>query len=158
MAEDPLTRHRHFLSEVRQRRVELAEEEKRLAIVEQFHLDAVSRLSKPARPRPATVNDHLPATEASPLHDVTPVDFSGVTRRYDACAMALRQLGGHQKTPAIARWLLAKGYVTGMEERVFYNAVYTAMNRKKDMFKKLRGGKWELIEKTPLPAGQATGS
>ena len=45
---------------------------------------------------------------------------------------------------------------TGSEERVFYNAIYTAMNRKKEMFK-LRGGKWELIEKPSSLRGKLLG-
>ena len=67
--------------------------------------------------------------------------------------MALRELGGRRKTAEVGDWLLARGCGNGMEKRVFYNAVYTAMERRKDIFKKGKGGLWELTEKPSNPHG-----
>jgi len=143
MAEQTLTMHRTFLSEIRQRRQAIEEELQRLETVEQYHLDRISQLSAPS-PQSVGVAESPVAT--------TPVDVpvDGLTK-HDACELALRQLGGRQKTVQVAEWLLTRGYGNRMEKRVFYNACYTAMNRKKGVFKKIKGGQWELIEKPSNP-------
>lgn len=149
MAKSTLEMHRSFLAEVREQRQAIADEDRRLETVEKYHFDIVSKLS---------AKSSVPAVDASPTHraehnsavDEEKIDFSNI-KRYDACKMALQQLGGQQKTAVVARWLLDRGYVTESEERVFYNAIYTAMNRKKDIFRKLKGGRWEPIEQPSNP-------
>ena len=139
MAEDALTRHRAFVSEIRQKRQIIADEDHRLEIVERFHLDAISELSASGGRSANLTNDIVVSS--------SPVGSLDSLKRYEACVMAMKQLGGRQKTAAIAKWLVANGAGNEMEEHVFYNACYTAMGRRKEMFRKLKGGEWELIEK-----------
>ena len=46
MAKDALTMHQNFVSEIRQRRQMIADEDRRLATVEQYHLDVIAQLLK----------------------------------------------------------------------------------------------------------------
>jgi hypothetical protein len=146
MAEDTLTMHQTFISELRQRRHAITEELKRIDTVEQYHNDVIAQLSNPAPQVAEEVVD--PPIERT--H--TDLSLKGLTK-HGACELALRQLGGRQKTTQVADWLLSRGYGSNMKKRVFCNACYTAMNRKKEVFKKMNRGEWEVIEKPSNPHG-----
>ena len=143
MAEDTLTMHRTFVEEIRQRRLAITEELKRLEIVERVHLDLISQLSNQC------TNGGVMAVQP-PENPPRDASLDGLTK-HDACKIALQHLGGRQKTALVAEWLISRGYGNGMEKRVFYNACYTAMNRKEETFKRMKGGEWELIEKPSNP-------
>lgn len=162
MSNETLKTPSELLVDVRDQRRKIAEEDKRLVHVEQYLANVVAQFNASvAANLPAVGNgpinrERLPVVAVPiqdgppiPQHPATPIDFSGITR-HSACEMALRALGGQQRTGDIARWLLEKGYPTTMDERVFYNSCYTSMMRKKDTFRRVRS-KWELIEKPSNP-------
>jgi hypothetical protein len=140
MSTETLNMHRVFLAEIKEKREKIAEELTRLNTVEKYHLDMISQvsvLSKSTRIKADTLAENNPENTS----------LDGAKKR-EACAIALRALGGRQKTVKIAEWLCNSGYGEKLDKRVFFNACYTAMNRKREVFKRSKGGYWELIEHT----------
>jgi hypothetical protein len=137
MSDKTTAMHQAFLLEIREKRRKLAEEDAKLELVEQYHLGSIPKHSTPiTRPVEAIV----PANNGA----IAETSLDGL-KRYEACVIALRAMGGRQKTAEITNWLLEKGAGGKMEPKVFFNAVYTAMNRRKEIFRKTKGG-WELLE------------
>jgi len=63
---------------------------------------------------------------------------------YEAAATILRKVGSPMKTAEIKDALHAAGYGTRVKN--FQTALFTAMNRKREMFEKPSPGVWRLIQ------------
>ena len=129
--------HESFLADITTQMENLRQELQQLESVADYHRHAMSVLGVNHKKSSQITVSASPTGPAG-----TSPDVAGKLK-HDACAIALREIGGKAKTADVARWLAKNGY--GKDDRIFHNTCYTAMNRRKDMFRKIGRGEWELL-------------
>ena len=65
---------------------------------------------------------------------------------HDAAAIALRSIGKPASAVDVLEVLLAAGRGADMDRKIARAGVFTAMNRRRDMFHKNDDGTWSLVE------------
>jgi len=144
-----------LLAEVRQNIQELNKELAELHSVEAYLLKP-ERVSLQTSPPPAPRNQH-PGYNQQPIQDVsvpivgTPVNthrFGPGTNLANAAAEILRANKRPMRSNEIADIILASGYpapqVDSDKPRAFVNTIFSALTRRKDLFRKPSRGLWAL--------------
>lgn len=129
--------HEQFAADVRRDINTIAAELEQLKMVESWHLRCAAKLRSGSKEAGNGSHRDKDATVIIP-----PNELKGALK-HDAAKLALQAIGKPSRVPAIVNALRAAGYGATMKN--FNNAIYTAMARKKDTFKKI-GKDWALKE------------
>ncbi len=141
MAQTTADMHRAMLEDVRRKKAALTEELRRLEIVEKYH---AAQISDAPPSLFDLVNETVPfRADASETIDTKErrARFrlkTGVTK-HDAAHIALECIGRPAKIKEIAEFLLKRDYGVDAKPNILFNALFTALNRKTDMFKRTPG-------------------
>lgn len=65
--------------------------------------------------------------------------------RYEVCEIILKAAGHQMRTPEIVEAIQASGCDSDLKDNILSAAVFTAMMRKKNTFKKVGRGVWGLV-------------
>lgn len=130
--------HRQILADVWEEKAALLERLKELEAVERFH---AMRVGIPLR-------NHAGSGGTSVLNGTAAVSSAAKVPAdmmvHDAAAFALTHLGRPSKIGEMADFLLTKGYGTKKKRRMFFNALYTALKRRDDLFEQIADARWKL--------------
>ena len=126
--------HEEFLVDVKARMSALDAEMAKLRAVAEFHAGEITRQRGANGAAPMRTREQH--GHAVPPH----------LTKHEAVRIALGQIGRPAKVAEIAAVLRQSGYARGMKDRSFVNGLFTALNRRKDMFISVDRGIWALTD------------
>jgi hypothetical protein len=138
--------HRAFLDELQQKKAALENELQVLSAVERYHLDRLADLQE-ASDSDADAPSARNSTSGSAAlgNDRTALALIGATK-FLAAKIALQELHHPSKVGEIVEVLLKYNYGGELGRRILFNAIFTAMSRRKDVFTRNEDSRWSLLE------------
>jgi hypothetical protein len=149
MSQPTTNMHRAFLEQVRRDKaalqdkiVDLQAELASLEAVEQYH-----------HARAGIVDDSdLSDVDSGLIEGTPPLAVQESQRllpgasKHEAAKFMLERIGHPAKIGEVLDGLVRNGYGGELDRRIFFNSLYTALNRREDLFRKVGRGLWALRE------------
>jgi hypothetical protein len=133
--------HRNVLAAIQLEKAALKKQLQELEAVEAFHARRAG-VEITASPKPdALIYQSDGSVLAVEAKAITPS-----ATKHDAAAFALNRIGKPAKIGQIADFLVSVGYGVGVDRRIFFNGLYTALKRREDLFERAGEARWRLRE------------